>query len=180
MHKTITGNVRRACGTGILGLLVLVAPVRASINLGDSSSDAASGGEAAVPADNSLAVNAGTPSGNEVVNNAPTSTSEAKAAESLGNSAPADGEDVAMRIVSGSVSSQAITGSNGTVLDVLNKNVDAAAPKVDAPLVDPRKLATGIRPDDAVLGRPAPLVSPDVDMTPGVVIHEPDVADVVF
>lgn len=85
-----------------------------------------------------------------------------------------------MRIVSGGESSQAITGSNGTVLDVLNKNVDATAPKVGAPLVDPRKLVTGIRPDDSVLGRPTPLASPDVDVTQGVSIHEPDVADVVF
>ena len=161
MNKTISVNLRGLCVAGIVFMAVSVTSLRASITTLDSA--------ASSPADSGAAPAVATPdqSAPKLAATATNGASSSAVAVTAPSTAPVNEEVAAIKIVGEAEAGQEAHDSDASVLDVLNKNVDPDADKVGKPLVDPNKLATAVRPEDAALGRTTPITSLGVDLLNG-------------
>jgi len=151
MNKMYAAILSRACTVVILALLIPTASVRASIILGDPATTANLNEAAPVNAAATKAVSS-------------PATSSKKA--SIGNPPAETGPDTIIGDVS--------------LLEVLLENVDPTAARVKTPNIDPGKLASSIRPDDADPGRPSPLKDPGAEVLDEDGSVSNQTADIVF
>ena len=148
MHTMIATLSSRVGATVILVLLIQTVSLRASIILEDIGNPATPNELSPGKAD------AGTAS--EVVNPGPGATKAV--------SPSADGAKNPAVVIPQAAASPDTGAGDVSMLDVLSKNVDSNVAKVNPPIIDPGKLASGIRPEDATLARPSMWKDPDSDV----------------